>query len=232
MPSNENATPTPPPQKTTANTYENFDLYHSNRLVALTNSTDAEIAPLLAAAGYSPTTITSKLSELATLKTLDDNQKKEYGEQYQATKDYDDLAATLHPIYLNHINWGRLIFENDLAAIGTLSLKGKRKRPESGYCNQALLFYEGALNNATYKAALVARGITEPMLQAGKTGFTNLKNMIPKKAKETGEAQQATAKRNAAWDTFDNWFIEFKKYGKLALSSKPQLREKLGWIEK
>ena len=142
------------------------------------------------------------------------------------------MAATLHPIYLNHINWGKLIFAEDLAALDTLSLKGKRKRPESGYCNQALLFYEGALNNATYKAALAARSITEPMLQAGKTSFTNLKNMIPKKAKETGEAQQATAKRDAALETFDNWFIEFKKYGKLALSSHPQLREKLGWIER
>ena len=142
------------------------------------------------------------------------------------------MAATLHPIYLNHINWGKLIFAEDLAALDTLSLKGKRKRPESGYCNQALLFYEGALNNATYKAALAARSITEPMLQAGKTSFTNLKNMIPKKAKETGEAQQATVKRDAASELFDNWFIEFKKYGKLALSSKAQLREKLGWIEK
>ena len=43
MPTNENVTPTLPPQKTTANTYENFDLYQSNRFVPLTNASDAEI---------------------------------------------------------------------------------------------------------------------------------------------------------------------------------------------
>ena len=142
------------------------------------------------------------------------------------------MAATLHPIYLNHINWGKLIFAEDLAALDTLSLKGKRKRPESGYCNQALLFYEGALNNATYKAALAARSITEPMLQAGKTSFTNLKNMIPKKAKETGEAQQATVKRDAAWELFDNWFIEFKKYGKLGFKQPSTTTRKIGMDRK
>ena len=87
MPSNENVTPTTPPQKTTTNTYENFDLYHSNRIVALTNATDAEIAPLLTAAGYTATTITSKLSELAALKTLDDNQKKSMESSIKPLKD-------------------------------------------------------------------------------------------------------------------------------------------------
>ena len=53
------------------------------------------------------------------------------------------------------------------------------------YCNQALDFYGNGLSNATYKAALNGRGITDAQLTAGKTGYTNLKAMIPIKAKET-----------------------------------------------
>ena len=214
-----------------SNRYESFDAYYTNRLTALTNASDADIVTLVAKAGYPPDMISSKMAELEDLKKMDDIQKKEYGEQYQATAYYDELAASLHPTYLDDVNWGKLIFKNDLAALNSLGLKGKRLRPESSYCNQALLFYEGVLSNSTYKAAMEARGITTDLLESGRTGFTNLKKMIPKKAKETGESQQATNARDKAWEKFDKWFVEFKKYAVLALGKTPQLREKLGWKE-
>ncbi|MBJ7428043.1 MAG: hypothetical protein JHD28_03670 [Bacteroidia bacterium] len=217
--------------KKAANNYEDFDTYYANRQTALVNASDAQVAPLLTAADYPPATIAAKLAELEALKKLSDDQKKEYGEQYEATKKFNELAISLHPIYLTHVNYGKLIFEDDKAAIKVLGLDGKRKRAEMAYCNQALDFYENGLSNATYKAALNKRGITDAELTAGKTGFTNLKAMIPVKAKETGEAQQATSKRDAAWEIFDEWFVKFKKYAVLALSGTPQLKEKLGWKE-
>ncbi|MFZ4797309.1 MAG: hypothetical protein ACOYMA_07415 [Bacteroidia bacterium] len=217
--------------KKVANNYEDFDTYYDNRQTALVNASDAQVEPLLTAADYPTATIASKLAELEALKTLNDDQKKEYGEQYEATKNYNELANSLHPIYLTHVNYGKLIFEDDKAAIKVLGLDGKRKRAEMAYCNQALDFYTNGLATASYKAAINKRGITDAQLTAGKTGYTNLKAMIPLKAKETGEAQQATSLRDAAWDTFDVWFMEFKKYATLALSSTPQLKEKLGWKE-
>lgn len=211
--------------------YENFDTYVVNRTVALTNASDPAIAPLLTGAGYPPALIATKLAELNALKVLGAEQKKEYGEQYEIVDKFNDLAKTLHPVYLKQVKYGKLVFADDLAALNTLGLKGSRKRPEASYCTQALLFYEGALANTTYKTLLAARGITEAMLTDGKTGYTNLMAMIPKKKKEIGEAQMATSKRDKAWDTFDEWYTEFKKYGMLALSGVPQLREKLGWKE-
>ena len=95
-------------------------------------------------------------------------------------------------------NGAKLIFKKDLSALNSLGLKVKRLKTESSYCNQALLFYEGVLSNGAYKTAMEARGITSEMLEKGKTGYTNLKAMIPKKAKETGEAQKAT--RIPIWD--------------------------------
>jgi hypothetical protein len=112
-----------------------------------------------------------------------------------------------------------------------MGLDGRRKQAEMAYCNQALDFYSNGLSNAAYKAALNKRGVTDAELTAGKTGFSNLKALIPVKAKETGEAQQATSERDIAWEIFDEWFVEFKKYATLALSRTPQLRERLGWKE-
>ncbi len=68
-------------------------------------------------------------------------------------------------------------------------------------------------------------------MQTGKTGYENLTVIAAKQAKETGEAQQATASRDAAVDAFAAWYSDFKAIGKIALMNKPQLREKLGWIE-
>jgi hypothetical protein len=160
--------------KNVANTYEDFDTYHGNRQTALTNASDAQIAPLLTAADYPPATIAAKLTELDALKKLSDAQKKEYGEQYEATKDFNDLANSLYSTYLTHVKYGKLIFEDDKAAIKVMGLDGRRKRAEMAYCNQALDFYGNGLSNATYKAALNKRGITDAQLTAGKTGYTNL----------------------------------------------------------
>jgi hypothetical protein len=223
---NENVKP-----KNVADTYEDFDTYYGNRNTALTNASDAAIAPLLTAADYPPATIAAKVTQLAALKKLSDDQKKEYGEQYEATKDYNNLAGSLHPTYLKHVRYGKLIFEDDKVALKVMGLDGRRKQAEMAYCNQALDFYSNGLSNAAYKAALNKRGVTDAELTAGKTGFSDLKELIPVKAKETGEAQQATSERDIAWEIFDEWFVEFKKYATLALSRTPQLRERLGWKE-
>lgn len=213
------------------NNYQNLDDYLSEASIALINSSDAEIAPLLVTRGYTSAIIAAKITERGNLETLVNTQKKEYGDQYQATQNYNNAAATLHPKYIEHIAIGRITFANDIAAKTTLGLSGKRKRSNSSYCSQALQFYKNVLDNATYKTALAAKGVTDAELQAGKTGYANLADLEAKQAKETGEAQGATAKRDKAVDDFGAWYSDFKTMAKIALSSKPQLREKLGWKE-
>jgi hypothetical protein len=66
---NENVKP-----KNVADTYEDFNTYYGNRNTALTNASDAAIAPLLTAADYPPATIAAKVTQLAALKKLSDDQ--------------------------------------------------------------------------------------------------------------------------------------------------------------
>jgi hypothetical protein len=221
--------PTPAPSG--ANNYQNLDDYLRNATTALTNASDAEVAPLLAERSYTKTIIEAKMVELDNVKELVKIQNKEYGDQYQATKNYSDAVTVLHPKYIEHIQISRVVFKDNVAAKTTLAINGSRKRAASSYCKQAELFYKGALENNEYKAALAEKGITDAQLQTGKTGYANLSDLAAKQAKETGEAQGATAARDKAVDNFAAWFSDFKAIGKIALSSKPQLREKLGWKE-
>lgn len=224
-------TSTPIPANPGSNKYQNLDDYIRAANTTLTNSSDPEIAPLLAIRSYTATVINQKLAELALLKDLVLAQVKEYGDQYQATDDYNKSVALLHPEYINNLLIARIVFKDNVAAKTTLALNGSRKRATSSYCRQAELFYKNAIENADYKAALAVRGVTETELQTGKTGYENLTVIAAKQAKETGEAQQATASRDAAVDAFAAWYSDFKAIGKIALMNKPQLREKLGWIE-
>jgi hypothetical protein len=225
----DNTTPTPVPTK--SNKYQNLDDYLRSATTALINATDTEVAPLLAKRSYTKTVIDEKIAELDHIKELVKIQTKEYGDQFQATKNYSNAVAVLHPDYIDHLLIARVVFKDNVAAKTTLGINGSRKRALSSYCRQAELFYKGALENKEYKEALALKGIDDAELQAGKTGYANLTNLAATQIKETGEAQSATAARDKAIDNFGTWFSEFKIIGKIALSTQPQLREKLGWKE-
>jgi hypothetical protein len=221
--------PTPTPSG--ANNYQNLDDYLRGATTALTNATDTEVAPLLANRSYTKTVIDQKIAELDNVKELVKIQTKEYGDQYQATKNYSEAVAILHPKYIEHLLISRIVFKDNVAAKTTLGLNGTRKRSASSYCREAELFYKGATENPDYKVALAQKGITDTELQTGKTGYASLSDLAAKQVKETGEAQGATAARDKAVDDFAAWFSEFKAIGKIALSTQPQLRERLGWKE-
>jgi hypothetical protein len=222
---------TPTQASSGSNNYQNLDDYLSGATTALANSSDPEIAPLLANRSYTKSIIDAKIVELENVKELVKTQIKEYGDQYQATKNYNDAVALLHPKYIEHLLISRVVFKDNVAAKTALGINGSRKRANSSYCKQAELFYKGAIENTDYKTALAEKGVSVEELQEGMTGYLNLSELAAKQAKETGEAQGATAARDKAIDDFATWFSDFKVMGKIALSSKPQLREKLGWKE-
>ncbi|MDI9365183.1 MAG: hypothetical protein QM541_09550 [Flavobacterium sp.] len=211
--------------------YKNIVTYITESKTALINAAQPDIAPKLAEIGYTSTEITAKLQELETLETLNVVQKKEYGEQYNATTSYTATENALHKTYINNLTIARVVFKNDVGAQVALALNGERKKSKSGYQAEALQFYKGILLNTTYKTALAVRGITEAIVTSQKTGFEGLSDLSADQKKETGEAQAATKKRDYAYDIFDEWMSDFKKMAIVALSDSPQLREKLGWKE-
>lgn len=226
-----NTTATTTTKKRSRTTYVNLAEFSRQSKTALTNASDPDILPLLKKRGYTEAQIADKLAKIELLGTLDEKQKKEYGEQYDATEAYTKAEDTLHEDYMDHIELARLVFKNDVAAKTAMGLSGDRKQSASGYSSQGLLFYNNALKNDDYKAGLATKGITEAELLAQQAAFTALDALASKQEKETGEAQRATKERDALHDELAAWMGEFKATAIIALRKYPQYREKLGYVE-
>lgn len=224
-------TNTPEKAPTPQSDYQNIVDFLAASKTALINAALPNIAPKLAGIGYTAAEITQKLQDIETIETLNENQKKEYGEQYKATEILNKTVATLTATYMSHLTYARVVFKKDVGAQTALGLNGDRKRTFSGLKAQALLLYNGVLKNADYKAALATRGITEAQLLAQQAGFNSLDDLKADQKQETGEAQTATKLRDAAYDAFEDWMSDFKTLAIEALSDSPQLREQLGWKE-
>lgn len=61
-----------------------------------------DIAPKLLGVNYTAAEITAKLTELKTLKALNEAQDKEYGDQYKATETYTNAVTVLHKTTLTN----------------------------------------------------------------------------------------------------------------------------------
>ena len=212
--------------------YITIEQFLTDAGVALTNAQLTDIEPLLLKRGIKKADVIAKQTEFANLAALNEKQQKEYGESYQATADYTALEHTLHEDYIDHLGLARIAFKNNVAAQTALGLGGKRKTDEAGYCKQALMFYNGVLLSADYKAAMLTKGVDTTELTAMQTGYNNLEKMAAKKGKEFGEAQAATVSRNQLYDTLSEWFSDFKGTAVIALRKHPQFREQLGFLER
>jgi soluble cytochrome b562 len=112
-----------------------------------------------------------------------------------------------------------------------LNLVRQHQRNLADYSRQALPFYNGVLANDDYKAKLAGSNLDEATLTTMQSGFKKLETLDKAHTAEMGEAQEATAARDKAWDAQEDWMRIFYRKAKIALKKAPQLREKLGMIK-
>ena len=223
---------TPPEKPKPGNSYESLNAFITATDTALTNAMLPDVQPLLQRVGCQPAGLAAKMASLKTLRQLAEKQQKEYGDQYKATSDYQKQFDKLNADYTDHVTLARIDFEENPAALTTLGLAGRRKRNRDDYSKQALQLYNGALGNAEYAATLAESGIDAAKLQEMQAGFAQLETLDKAQTSETSEAQQATVDRDNAWDLLEEWMRKFYKKATVALKNSPQLREKLGIIER
>ncbi|MFA9212553.1 MAG: hypothetical protein ACEQSR_01735 [Candidatus Methylacidiphilales bacterium] len=196
---------------------------------ACNNANHPEIEPLLTKRGYTPAKIAAIPPKVSNLEALNQKQKKEYSEQYDATENYIRDWKLLNNTYAEHVELARILFENDTNNYVQLGLIGKRKDSFSGYIQQAKLFYANALKDQNVIDQLATKGITKQELDDTAAIITKVEEEKYKQTKETGEARQATKDRDAVYDELAKWYSEFKRTALIALSNKPQLGVILGF---
>ncbi|RYD53282.1 MAG: hypothetical protein EOP52_03840 [Sphingobacteriales bacterium] len=212
--------------------YQTLSEFLERTETALTNAQLPDIAPLLAYRGIDPMMVQMRLQEAAHLRTLDAVQKKEAGDQLQATRNYEAALEAVHQDYVDDLRLARIAFKNDPSAQKALELNGTRKQSKGGYAGQGWAFYDNALRDPGYQALLAQKGIKMPDLQLRQQAFENLKELSAVQQQETGESQMATAARDAAYDALADWMSDFYEIAKVALRRTPQLMEKLGILER
>ena len=200
---------------------------------ALTNTeTDPDLAAALLPYGYDRDKLTEGTALTNALAASSARQQAEYGEQFEATEDADAAFEGARAVYMRHVRIARIAFEDDAGRTGALGLRGDREDDRPGLMAQARTFYTNALADTEAVNDLADLNVDRVSLQAGQAALDAALSAIAEQQKETGEAQEATVVRDAAHRALEAWLSRFFRIAKVACEGQPQLRERLGLLER
>lgn len=157
-------------------------------------------------------------------------QKREYGEQYEATTDLQAAWDAADLAYKRTLKLCRLAFRDSPKKQNSLGLSGNRKKSLGGWIEQTLTFYLNLLGDADLIAELAVYGYDQAKLQAESDLVQAVVAARAAQNKERGEAQEATLSRDAKLDELDAWVSDYKVIAEIALADSPQMLEQLGWV--
>jgi len=160
---------------------------------------------------------------------LVNQQKLEYGEQYEATETVKALWAEADAAYMRTLKVARVALRDNVKAQAAMMLTGPRKRTLSGWIEQVEAFYGNLLANADLLAAMAFFGYNQTKLEAEAALLQAVRAANLIQEKEKGEAQEATKLRDAKMDELDAWMADFKAIAQVALEEHPQWLEILGF---
>lgn len=181
---------------------------------------DKEIMSRLSAYGFDETDIGTGLDLMIAAEDAAQTQETEYGQQYQATENFEKGREAAEEVYGDSLLIARRMFKDDPAAESTLKLGGRRKRAVAEWLNQARAFYKGLLNNPDWLAKM--RGYTDERLRQELALVDQVEELDRVQEKETGEARGATDTRDKAVDAADQWWDDFVPYATVALKDLPE----------
>ena len=200
--------------------------------VAIENGqTNATIAALLADYGYDGTKMTEGQTLLEDAESKQATQKKEYGEQFDATDELDAAMSAANKTYMRHVKIARIAFKTDRGAQSALQLTGRRRQTYSGWLQQARVFYKNAIDDAAIKSELAGFGINGASLNSASNAVEEVGTKLAAQLKEKGEAQEATDTRDQALEALLDWRSDYFAIARIALEEEAQLLEVLGIVE-
>jgi hypothetical protein len=188
------------------------------------------IQQALAKYGYDQARLNNGLALYNEASRLNEFQKKEYGEQFEATDALHLAKAQAGKRYMKHLKIARVVLKNNRNAGESMQLHGDRKDSLSGWISQAKVFYANALSNDSILANLAEFGLNRESLEPVQAAVLDVEQKYNAQLKEMGEAQQATKDRDTAFDLLQNWVSDFTQIARVALEEQPQYLEMLGIV--
>lgn len=193
---------------------------------------DPKVLNAVSLMGYTETKLQVGATLLCDATSLTESQKLEYGEVDAAQAEYETERADAHGNYMDMLAIAKIAFKNDVKAISTLDLTGRRATTLSGWLKQCTGFYRAILANDDWKLALAGFGQSEEKLNAQLAAVDAVVSASETKKKEMGDAQSATQKRDDKLEELLEWVSDYEVIARIALADDPQLLEKLGIVVK
>ena len=213
-----------------ANQNYSIDQRLLNAQVAIDNSINApEILAVVTLYGYDLARLQAALALYHEVMDLVAAQKREYGDQYEATAVMRAAWETADLAYKLTLKLARLVFKNDADARGALLLSGSRKLTIGGWIEQVTVFYKNLLEDPALIAAMTAYNYDEAKLQAEADLVQVVVDANAVQEREKGQAVAATELRDAKIDELDEWLADYKVVAQVAFDDAPQMLKQLGF---
>ncbi len=199
--------------------------------LAFSNAQIPEILSVLQTAGYTEERLQGYWEKVAEIEMLTQKQKKEYGEQYAKTSEFEQKRAEIDKVYKKDLALARILLKNDVQAATTLELNGTRKKAYSSWHKQVSNFYGQLLTNAAFGAKMQSVGITQDKINSITAELAAVEQLKKEQKKEMGEAQKATEIRDNAFEKLYPHYSDLIEFAKVLLEDE-QLLESLGIVVK
>jgi hypothetical protein len=196
---------------------------------ALSNS---EILKKLNAFDYTTERINEGKTMWENVNHLMTNQVKEYSLQYTATDEQEKFLKTTYAQYMVTVKVCRIAFKKHPDILSGLGVMGKRSRSLSGWLRRAKILYANLLELPTTLEIINKFGYTAEQLQKELDAVEQVEDLHVKQLSGKSAAQQATQKRDEAFDELCDWYSDFRGIARIALYDDPQLLEGLGITKK
>jgi hypothetical protein len=216
----------------TRNNLKLSDWFLESKILIENSINDKEILEAVKIYGFDESKIKIGKELYESLQDLINKQKKEYGEQYEATENLQKSWEKSDASYIKALKISRIVFQDNIKAQNSMMLNGKRKQSISGWLEQAEAFYKNLTSDDGLMQEMQKFGYTQAKLDSEYELVKDVIDKNLKQKKETGEAQEATELRDRKIDELDKWLSDYRQVVKVALEDNPQKLEKLGIIAK
>lgn len=197
--------------------------------VAITNAlADPYLQEQLATYGYTLERIEAGKALYEQVRTLHHEQHNTYGELSKANSALEALRDDANATYMHCLRTARAIFRNDPGAYQKLALAQSRERMYARWMEQAQKFYRAALSDHAILAQFARWGISQHLLEDGKTQLDAVHATNASRQNKMGMAQGSTSTRNRAMRELDRWMRDFIAVARIALRNQPQSLERMG----
>lgn len=201
----------------------------SSRMLIVGVKEDDFIKQRILEYNFDETRITEAAAAFEEAEKAESNKTQEYGEQLEAKAQFDKLLKESEEIFKKQSDFIDLALRDDVDKQRLLFITGQpRSQKLVAWFKYVLEFYDRVLSDDDIINRVTKYGITKEKLEQGRQSIITAQEAKTKHEKEMGEAQDATDRRDTAFEILVKIVEELELICKYALKDRPQLLEKLG----